>query len=389
VSAAVKQVDLVFGTRPEAIKMLPLALALREPSSGLSCRIIVTAQHRDMLDQVMRVFDVESDLDLDIMLPGQSLTDITTRGLVSLETVFRDGAPNLVLVHGDTTTTLAATLAAFYQKIPVGHVEAGLRSGNNLNPWPEEVNRRVADAICELHFAPTATSRDNLLRENISPESVFVTGNTGIDGLQLAIDNFSCEGGLANIKGCERLQSKRFVLVTAHRRENFGQPIVNLCRAILDSVTRFPELEFVYPVHPNPAIDGPVREILGGVQNVHLLAPLDYGEFVTLMNASWFVLTDSGGIQEEAPALGKPVLVFRQVTERPEAVDAGTVKIIGTEQQRIADWIATLCKDEATFAAMQRAINPYGDGKASARIVAAIRHYFGMDSARPDEFVPH
>ena len=381
-----KTIDLVFGTRPEAIKMLPLALAMRKPDSGLECRIVVTAQHRDMLDQVMQVFGVQSDVDLDIMQPGQTLTEVTTRGLQALEKIYSEDKPDMVLVHGDTTTTLAATLAAFYQQIPVAHVEAGLRSGDKLNPWPEEVNRRVADAICELHFAPTVTSKQNLLRENIATDSIFVTGNTGIDGLHLAVSQFGKEKSLAAIPGCAPFADKKFVLVTAHRRENFGEPIVNLCAAIKASAKQFPDLEFVYPVHPNPSIQEPVFEMLGDTPGVHLLSPLDYGDFVTLMNASWFVLTDSGGIQEEAPSLGKPVLVFRQVTERPEAVAAGTVQIIGTEQSSIAEWIERLCTDPEVFARMQRAVNPYGDGHASARTVAAIRHYFGLESARPEDF---
>jgi UDP-N-acetylglucosamine 2-epimerase (non-hydrolysing) len=383
-----KQIDLVFGTRPEAIKMLPLALEMQKPDSGICARIIVTAQHRDMLDQVMQVFGVESDIDLDIMQPGQTLTEVTTRGLEALESVYRDQSPDMVLVHGDTTTTLAATLAAFYQQIPVGHVEAGLRSGDKLNPWPEEINRRVADAVCEMHFAPTETSKQNLLRENIEPESIFVTGNTGIDALQLAVSRFSDAQNLEDIPGCAAFAGKKFILVTAHRRENFGEPIANLCAAIIASIKQFPELQFVYPVHPNPSIHDPVYEMLGDIPGVHLLPPMDYGDFVTLMNASWFVLTDSGGIQEEAPSLGKPVLVFRQVTERPEAVNAGTVQIIGTEQRSISDWISRLCTDDAVFATMQRAVNPYGDGKASARTIAAIRHYFGVDESRPADFIP-
>jgi UDP-N-acetylglucosamine 2-epimerase (non-hydrolysing) len=383
-----KQIDLVFGTRPEAIKMLPLALAMQAPDSGLQCRIIVTAQHRDMLDQVMDVFQVKSDIDLNIMQPGQTLTEVTTRGLQALEQVYTDKRPDMVLVHGDTTTTLAATLAAFYQQVPVGHVEAGLRSGDKLNPWPEEVNRRMADAACDLHFAPTETSRQNLLKENISPQSIFVTGNTGIDGLHLAVSRFSDHETFSKLPVYKKLEGKRFILVTAHRRENFGEPIMNLCHAIIDHLAKHPDVHVVYPVHPNPSIQEPVQRILAGVENVHLLPPLDYGDFVALMNASWFVLTDSGGIQEEAPSLGKPVLVFRQVTERPEAVDAGTVRIIGTERGDIVEWLDRLTADEAEFATMQRAVNPYGDGKASERTIAAIRHYFGLQTDRPQDFVP-
>jgi UDP-N-acetylglucosamine 2-epimerase (non-hydrolysing) len=383
-----KLIDLVFGTRPEAIKMLPLALELKKPDSGLNCRIIVTAQHREMLDQVFSVFGQTSDIDLNIMRPGQTLTEVTTRGLESLEHVFLQRRSDMVLVHGDTTTTLTAALAAFYQQIPVGHVEAGLRSGDLLNPYPEEANRRMADAICNLHFAPTDTSRDNLLRENVAAASIFVTGNTGIDGLKLAVDKFSDAGALSRLPVYNQIRDQRFILVTAHRRENFGQPIENLCYAIIAHLERYPELHVVYPVHPNPSIKEPVHRLLSKVRNVHLLEPLDYGDFIALMDASWFVLTDSGGIQEEAPSLGKPVLVFRRVTERPEAVAAGTVKVIGTERAEIIDWLGRLSAQGDEFEAMQRAVNPYGDGHASARIVAAIRHYLGLEKEPPVDFRP-
>ena len=372
--------------------MLPLALALRESGSDLSCRIVLTAQHRDMLDQVMNVFGLSSDIDLDIMRPGQTLTEITTRGLQALTDVYTTSQPDLVLVHGDTTTTLAATLAAFYQQIPVGHVEAGLRSGDKMNPWPEEVNRVVADAICDLHFAPTNSSRDNLLNEGVDQSSIFVTGNTGIDGLKLAVDKFSrtqTESSGEIVDAINALVDQKFVLVTAHRRENFGQPIENLCQAILRMVEEHPDLQFVYPVHPNPAILEPVNKLLGPSPRVKLLPPLDYGDFVTLMNASWFVLTDSGGVQEEAPALGKPVLVFRQVTERPEAVAAGTVKIAGTQADKLFADMHELATNAELFAEMQRAVNPYGDGHASARTVAAIRYFFGASADRPDDFNPN
>lgn len=383
-----KRIDLVFGTRPEAIKMLPLVRELRRFPDTFATRVIVTAQHRDMLDQVLEVFEVQSDVDLDIMTPDQSLTTITTSVLERLDRVFTDAPPDMVLVHGDTTTTLAASLAAYYKRIPVGHVEAGLRSHDDDNPWPEEMNRRVVDSLSHLHFCPTSLARANLEREGISGSSVHVTGNTGIDGLRLIADSQAQFGQLEQIEGLGRLTASRYVLVTAHRRENFGKPIQNLCTAIKQILEAEQDIEFVYPVHPNPSIQGPVRRLLGPLSRVHLLDPVGYRDFVLLMHNAFLVLTDSGGIQEEAPSLGKPVLVFRRTTERPEAVEAGTVRVIGTEAEDAVEWLRRLLTDGQIYEEMKRSVNPYGDGHASERTVAAIRYYFGLTMAEPESFSP-
>jgi UDP-N-acetylglucosamine 2-epimerase (non-hydrolysing) len=341
-----------------------------------------------MLDQVMRIFDLASDADLGIMQPGQSLTDITVRGLERLAPLFRDDPSDLVLVHGDTTTTLVATLAAFYQKIPVGHVEAGLRSYDIHNPYPEEINRKLCDAICALHFAPTENARQNLLRENVKEEGIFVTGNTGIDGLRIVTERMSSASLAAIADGVKKAAEHPFILLTAHRRENFGEPLANLCQAITALCRQRPDLHVVYPVHLNPSINGPVHAALQGIDNVHLLPPLDYKEMVFLMQRCIFVVTDSGGIQEEAPALGKPVLVLRNVTERPEAVTAGTARVIGTETAEIHRWISTLLDDQVTFDRMAKAVNPYGDGRAADRTLEAIQYYFGLRAQRPAAFSP-
>jgi UDP-N-acetylglucosamine 2-epimerase (non-hydrolysing) len=368
--------------------MAPLVLALQALPREFIPRVVVTAQHRDMLDQVLRLFAIRPHHDLSLMRSGQSLTDISVRALARLEPVFQRERPDLVLVHGDTSTTLLATLAAFYQKIPVGHVEAGLRSHNDRNPFPEEMNRKLTDAVAALHFAPTAMSKKNLVREGIRPQSIFVTGNTGIDALHV---------GLARLKGhpprlptaVERAAQKPFVLVTAHRRENFGRPLEQVFQAIRQVARSRPGLHFIYPVHPNPNVKGPAHHILGGIPNICLTDPLDYGPLLSLMKRCLFVVTDSGGIQEEAPSIGKPVLVLRHVTERPEAVRAGTVRLVGTDRNRVKQWIETLVTNPTVHRRMARALNPYGDGRAASRIVTALRHWANAGVPPPRNFNPH
>jgi UDP-N-acetylglucosamine 2-epimerase (non-hydrolysing) len=381
-----KNIFCVFGTRPEAIKMVPVVLALRERPKEFRCKVLVTAQHRGMLDQVLDLFRVKSDYDLDIMRDGQTLTDVTTRALQKLEPIFKKDRPDLVLVHGDTTTTLAAALASYYQKIPVGHVEAGLRSGDMLNPYPEEANRRLGDALCSLHFAPTASSKKNLRKENISPKGIFVTGNTGIDALKIGVARVERGAFPKPSAKLRAIAANPFILMTAHRRENFGKPMRDICGAVRRVARARPDVHFVYPVHPNPNVAGPVKELLSGLANVHLLKPLDYGDMLYLMRKARLVLTDSGGLQEEAPSLGKPVLVMRRVTERPEAVKAGTVQVIGTDQARLEKSINRLLDDKTLYRRMAEAVNPYGDGRAAERTVEAIRHYFRFRNTRPSEF---
>ncbi|MDO9383509.1 MAG: UDP-N-acetylglucosamine 2-epimerase (non-hydrolyzing) [Hyphomicrobiaceae bacterium] len=367
------KVLVVFGTRPEAIKMAPIINALqREPS--LHVEVCVTAQHRQMLDQVLSLFNVHPTYDLNVMTDAQGLTAITCSILQKMEQALTQSKPDLVLVHGDTTTTLAATLACYYQKIPVAHVEAGLRSGNPLQPWPEEGNRRVTDSIATLFFAPTAASRAHLLAENVSASSIYVTGNTVIDALLSICETIDRdpELQLSLARNFSFLApDRRLILVTGHRRENFGEPFRDLCRAIAELSAR-PDVQVVYPVHLNPNVQEPVRNILGNSENVHLIEPQEYAAFVYLMQQCHLILTDSGGIQEEAPSLGKPVFVMRNVTERPEAVSAGTVRLVGTDQQKIVTAISQLLDDPALYAEMSRAHNPYGDGKASERIASLI-----------------
>jgi UDP-N-acetylglucosamine 2-epimerase (non-hydrolysing) len=374
-----KKVLIVFGTRPEAIKMLPVARTLRA-DPGFDARICVTAQHRQMLDQVLELFEVKPDFDLDIMTKAQGLTGITTAVLTRLESVLAETAPDWVLVHGDTTTTMAATLAAFYQKVPVGHVEAGLRSGNMLQPWPEEMNRRVTDVIASAFFAPTEGSRQNLLRENVPTARIHVTGNTVVDALHEVVEMIATRPGLrAELDARFPFLDPRrqILLVTGHRRENFGAPFLSLCEAIADLVRAHP-IQVVYPVHLNPNVQGPVKAVLGGIDDVHLIEPLDYLPFVHLMQKSHVILTDSGGIQEEAPSLGKPVFVMRNVTERPEAVEAGTVRLVGTDRERIFGAVSEVLTDHVAYDRMSRAHNPYGDGNASARIADILRHSPGL-----------
>jgi UDP-N-acetylglucosamine 2-epimerase (non-hydrolysing) len=359
----------VFGTRPEAIKMAPVVKAL-SADPAFDARVCVTAQHRRMLDQVLSLFGIRPDFDLDLMRPGQDLSDMTAGVLLGMRGVYRTWRPDLVLVHGDTTTTLAAGLSAFYAKIRVGHVEAGLRTFDRYAPWPEEMNRRIAGVVADLHFAPTARARANLLREGVADSAVHVTGNTVIDALQDVVRRLREDSVLRRDVEArfDFLDSgKRLVLVTGHRRENFGRGFENICRALADIAARG-DVQVVYPVHLNPNVQDPVRRILAAVTGVTLLEPLDYLPFVHLMDRSALVITDSGGVQEEAPSLGKPVLVMRDVTERPEAVEAGTVKLVGTDRARIVSEANRLLNDPAAYQAMSRAHNPYGDGMAASRI---------------------
>lgn len=354
--------------------MAPLAKLLHR-QFGDDAKVCVTAQHRQMLDQVLEAFELSPDFDLNIMQSNQDLTDITRRATEGLRDLLSSWRPDLVLVHGDTTTAFAAALSAFYQKIPVGHVEAGLRTGNIYSPWPEEANRKLVTALANMHFAPTITARDNLLREGVSEGAIHVSGNTVIDALFLARDRIASD---SRLRRCFQAQfsflspQDRLLLVTGHRRENFGDGMRNICAAIADVAARFPDLKVIYPVHPNPSVREPVANLLSGLPNVHLLSPLEYLPFVYLLSRSTVVLTDSGGVQEEAPSFGKPVLVMRDHTERPEAVAAGTVKIVGTSREKIVSHIVRLLTDPVEYSAMASAHNPYGDGKASRRIVNAI-----------------
>lgn len=362
----------VFGTRPEAIKMAPVVRSLAK-APGVESRTCVTAQHRQMLDQVLNLFEINPHYDLDLMKPGQTLHSITSDVLQGLRPVFEDFRPDLVLVHGDTTTTLAATLAAYYDKIPVGHVEAGLRTHNIYRPWPEEVNRKVASAIARLHFAPTSRAKDNLLAENVDPAHIFVTGNTVIDALLEVASRLQSNPSL--VEDLDRQfglhPDKRTILVTGHRRESFGGGFQRICDGLVQLAQR-DDVQIIYPVHLNPNVKGPVEERLSNFGNVHLVPPQDYLPFVYLMSRSEIILTDSGGVQEEAPSLGKPVLVMRDTTERPEAVEAGTVLLVGTETARIVDETVRLLEDRRSYEAMCRAHNPYGDGVASGRIVQSV-----------------
>ncbi len=360
----------IFGTRPEAIKMAPVVKEL-EKSEDMESVVCVTAQHREMLDQVLNVFDIRSQYDLNIMKPGQTLSEITSRAILGLENVIKEAKPDLVLVHGDTTTTFAGALAAFYQQVKVGHVEAGLRSDNKYSPYPEEMNRSLTGRLSDFHFAPTIGNKENLLRENVKEEDVFITGNTVIDALlQVVNDKYMFKDERLN-----RIDfaNKKIVLLTAHRRENLGEPMVNIFTAIKEIVENNPFAEVVFPVHLNPKVQQCANSILGGMDRVHLISPLDYEPFANLMAKAHLILTDSGGIQEEAPSLGKPVLVLRTETERPEAVTAGTVKMAGIDKDVIYRLTDELLNDDKAYEAMANAVNPYGDGKASERTVRAIR----------------
>jgi UDP-N-acetylglucosamine 2-epimerase (non-hydrolysing) len=366
----------VFGTRPEAIKMAPLALSLAA-DERFDAKVCVTGQHRQMLDQVLNLFEIEPDFDLNIMKPGQDLTDVTTAILQGMKGVFAEFKPDIVLVHGDTATTFAVTLAAYYQQIPVAHVEAGLRTGNLYSPWPEEANRKLTGALATLHFAPTDTSRQNLLREGVEPGSIHVTGNTVIDALLDVVARINNSSDLQNEFHQQFSfigEGKRVILVTGHRRESFGDGFEKICQALVNTAKEFPDVEIVYPVHLNPNVREPVNRLLAGIKNIHLIEPLDYLPFVYLMDRSYVILSDSGGIQEEAPSLGKPVLVMRDTTERPEAVTAGTVKLVGTEIDVITSNLSRLLTDSDAYTQMSYAHNPYGDGKACARILETLSH---------------
>ncbi len=359
----------VFGTRPEAIKMAPVVHALAK-AKGIEAKVCVTAQHRQMLDQVLDLFTIKPDFDLNLMKPAQDLTDITSGVLIGMRSVFSEWRPDYVLVHGDTTTTVATSLAAFYEKIKVGHVEAGLRTGNIYSPWPEEMNRRIAGSISAVHFSPTKTAKENLLREGVDQSDILVTGNTVIDALlevvkKLRTDSALVENMEARFKFLDK--SKKLMLVTGHRRENFGDGFLNICAALVE-ISKRDDVQVVYPVHLNPNVQEPVKKLLNSNPNIHLIEPQDYLPFVYLMDQAYLLLTDSGGIQEEAPSLGKPVLVMRGTTERPEAVSAGTVKLVGTDKQKIVMEVANLLDNDSEYKRMSHAHNPYGDGKAATRI---------------------
>ncbi|NAR82146.1 MULTISPECIES: non-hydrolyzing UDP-N-acetylglucosamine 2-epimerase [Acinetobacter] len=374
-----KRVLLVFGTRPEAIKMAPLALKLQEFSQDFETRVCVTGQHRQMLDQVLELFNLKPDFDLNLMKPGQTLSDVTSGVLKGLEQVFTEWAPDLILVHGDTATTFAASLAAYYHKIKIGHVEAGLRTGDLYSPWPEEANRQLTGVLTNYHFAPTQSSYQNLMKENVDPATVVITGNTVIDALlqvktkveqdQQLIQKFVQEFSFLD-------KDKKLILVTGHRRENFGQGFLNICTALANLAKKYPDIQIVYPVHLNPNVQQPVNELLANIDNVSLIAPQDYLPFVYLMNRSYLILTDSGGIQEEAPSLGKPVLVMRDTTERPEAVDAGTVRLVGTDISNIETAVSELLENPEIYATMAEAHNPYGNGTACQQIIDFLKRNF-------------
>lgn len=381
-----KKVMLVFGTRPEAIKMAPLVKEFQKYSSDFITQVCVTGQHREMLDQVLKLFEIIPDYDLNIMKQGQDLYDVTARVLVGMRDVLKEAQPDVVLVHGDTTTSTAAALAAFYQQIPVGHVEAGLRTHNIYSPWPEEMNRQITGRIAAYNFAPTPLSRENLLKENVDEKSVFVTGNTVIDALHTVVAKVKGDKELnatlaEELKRCgydtSRLDGvKKMVLITGHRRENFGDGFISMCTAIKDLTLKYPDVDFVYPMHLNPNVRRPIHEVFGedlnNLGNMFFIEPLEYLSFVFLMEKANVVLTDSGGIQEEAPGLGKPVLVMRDTTERPEALSAGTVKLVGTDYDKITGEVSRLLDDENYYNVMSHAVNPYGDGLACGRIVREI-----------------
>lgn len=370
----IKKVLTVFGTRPEAIKMAPLVHALAA-DERFDARVCVTAQHREMLDQVLSLFEITPDYDLNIMQPGQSLNDVTTAILTGMKPVLEEFKPDVVLVHGDTATTFATALAAYYQQIPVGHVEAGLRTGNIYSPWPEEANRKLTGAITRHHFAPTATSKENLLAENVPDEHISVTGNTVIDALLWVRDKIDRNTALKSELAAQYPMldpSKKMILVTGHRRESFGGGFERICEALRRIAECHPESHIIYPVHLNPNVQEPVNRLLKGVDNIHLIEPQDYLPFVYLMTQATLILTDSGGIQEEAPSLGKPVLVMRETTERPEAVEAGTVKLVGTDVNTIVTDVTRLLTDDNAYQLMSHAHNPYGDGKACQRILNAL-----------------
>jgi UDP-N-acetylglucosamine 2-epimerase (non-hydrolysing) len=371
---------LVFGTRPEAIKMAPLVKEFQKYPDRFDTKICVTGQHRQMLDQVLEVFDIQPDYDLNIMAPNQDLYDITSKTLLGMRDVLKSFCPEIVFVHGDTTTSMATSMAAFYQQIKIAHVEAGLRTYNLYSPWPEEMNRQFTDRLCDYCFAPTETSKNNLLQEKIDADKIHVTGNTVIDALLMAVDIIRTKSGLQQQivktieeKGYSPKANEKYILVTGHRRENFGEGFLNICRALKEIALSHPDIDIVYPVHLNPNVQKPVYELLANIPNIHLTAPLDYLPFVYMMQHSHLILTDSGGVQEEAPSLGKPVLVMRDTTERPEAVEAGTVKLVGTDANEIIKNVHLLLTDKPLYNEMAQAHNPYGDGKACKRVINVLK----------------
>ncbi|WP_182404973.1 non-hydrolyzing UDP-N-acetylglucosamine 2-epimerase [Ligilactobacillus salivarius] len=375
------KVMTVFGTRPEAIKMAPLVLELQKQSQRFEAITTVSAQHREMLDQVLDIFHIKPDYDLNIMHARQTLTDITSNVLINLDKILKEAKPDIVLVHGDTTTTFAASVAAFYNQIPIGHVEAGLRTWEKYSPYPEEMNRQMTDAMTDLYFAPTTQSKANLLKENHKEDNIYITGNTAIDALKQTVDKGYHHDILDKVSPDNKL-----ILLTMHRRENQGGPMRRVFKVICEVVESREDVEVIYPVHLSPAVQEAAKEILGNTERIHLISPLDVVDFHNLAARSYFIMTDSGGVQEEAPSLGKPVLVLRDTTERPEGVEAGTLKLVGTESEKVKQEMEELLDNAAEYQRMSQAKNPYGDGKASERILDAIAYYFGVTDKKPIEF---
>lgn len=375
------KVMTVFGTRPEAIKMAPLVLELQKQSQRFEAITTVSAQHREMLDQVLDIFHIKPDYDLNIMHARQTLTDITSNVLINLDKILKEAKPDIVLVHGDTTTTFAASVAAFYNQIPIGHVEAGLRTWEKYSPYPEEMNRQMTDAMTDLYFAPTNQSKANLLKENHKEDNIYITGNTAIDALKQTVDKEYHHDILDKVSPDNKL-----ILLTMHRRENQGEPMRRVFKVIREVVESREDVEVIYPVHLSPAVQEAAKEILGNTERIHLISPLDVVDFHNLAARSYFIMTDSGGVQEEAPSLGKPVLVLRDTTERPEGVEAGTLKLVGTESKKVKKEMEELLDNDAEYQRMAQAKNPYGDGKASERILDAIAYYFGVTDKKPIEF---
>ena len=375
------KVMTVFGTRPEAIKMAPLVLELQKQSQRFEAITTVSAQHREMLDQVLDIFHIKPDYDLNIMHARQTLTDITSNVLINLDKILKEAKPDIVLVHGDTTTTFAASVAAFYNQIPIGHVEAGLRTWEKYSPYPEEMNRQMTDAMTDLYFAPTNQSKANLLKENHKEDNIYITGNTAIDALKQTVDKEYHHDILDKVSPDNKL-----ILLTMHRRENQGEPMRRVFKVIREVVESREDVEVIYPVHLSPAVQEAAKEILGNTERIHLISPLDVVDFHNLAARSYFIMTDSGGVQEEAPSLGKPVLVLRDTTERPEGVEAGTLKLVGTESEKVKEEMEELLDNDAEYQRMTQVKNPYGDGKASERILDAIAYYFGVTDKKPIEF---
>jgi UDP-N-acetylglucosamine 2-epimerase (non-hydrolysing) len=382
----VKKIAVIFGTRPDTIKLAPVILALQKESKLFKVVCIATAQHRKMLDQVLDVFKIKPDYDLNVMKQNQSLAELTKNTIQALDEVLVKEQPDMVLVQGDTSTTFVGSLAAFYRKIPVGHVEAGLRTYDMMNPFPEEANRKLTGVLAELHFPPTETAKKALLREHVAKEKIFTTGNTVIDALKIAVKkNYTFTVPAVN----EIIaQKKKIVLLTMHRRENWGEPMKHACNAVKKLAALYPDINFVFPVHLNPIVRDVVFPALGNIENVKLIDPLDYLDFVNLIARSYLIITDSGGVQEEAPSLGKPVLVLRKVTERPEAVKFGTVKLVGEDETKILYWAKRLLNNKTEYKKMASAVNPYGDGLSSKRTVQIIKNYFGLSNKKVDEFIP-